>query len=289
MDPADLLNRVNERHNTSFQLRGSLSGGYQEGSYEIVDLSGISYVLKQTATPRSLPIIEQLRGRGYRTPEFLLTGTTPEGTPYLIQEFAEGQPIERLTPGFVVQLLAQNRLQADLYEGETRPNGNWSDYAYNVVFHNESGWAECLRTYSPETSRLMERLAEAAERYRSTPIPCTDAVHGDWSYGNLLTEDDRITAIVDCAYAGYGTRAIDLASLLHYAYHNEDSGEITEPLRNEILSIGGVPLLTVLLIYRIMALVEFSVHHHGDDAVMAFVRSGEKIVEALSALTYSSD
>lgn len=281
MDAEDLLARINHQHNTSFQLRGSLGGGFQEGAYEIVDLSGISYVLKQTATPRSLPIIQKLRARGYRTPDFLYAGTTPAGTPYLIQEFTEGQPIESLTPGYVTQLIALNRLQSDLYEGATHPDGNWSDYAYHVVFHNESGWAECLRSYSSQTALLWEKLALAAEPYRSIQIPCTDAVHGDWSYGNLLAEGEQITGIVDCAYAGYGSRAIDLASLLHYAYHHEDSEAITEPLRRETVAIGGASLLTILLIYRIMALVEFSVHHHGDEGVAAFVRSGEKILERL--------
>ena len=34
----------------------------------------------------------------------------------------------------------------------------------------------------------------------------------------MLVEHGRITGVIDCAYARYGSRAIDLATLLHYGY-----------------------------------------------------------------------
>lgn len=129
---------------------------------------------------------------------------------------------------------------------------------------------------------MLEALEQAAAPYTGIRVPDTDAVHGDWSLGNLLAGQGQITGIVDCAHAGYGTRAIDLASVLHDAYAGEyDDGRgqtVRSLLRDEILSLGGTPLLVILLIYRAMALVEFAVRQRRLGAVAEHIEMGWRII-----------
>ena len=285
MDIQAQLTLINAQHGTTFQAAEPLAGGYQEGAWRITDLSGRVAVLKRTAVPRSLPVVRRLRAAGYPAPDFLYYGDGPDGSPYLVQEFLPGTPLSALTPEYTRQLIALNRLQANLNPESKRPEDNWSDYARNVMFADESGWASCLRGYSPETARLMTAIEEAAAPYADTILPVTDAVHGDWSLGNLLAEGGRITGIVDCAYAGWGTRAIDLATLLHYAYADEyttdESDTLRDLLRQEILTTGGEATLTITLLYRVMALVEFAIRHHVPEGVAAFTAIGRRILSDL--------
>jgi aminoglycoside phosphotransferase (APT) family kinase protein len=131
----------------------------------------------------------------------------------------------------------------------------------------------------------MTEFERAAEPHAGISLPVTDAVHGDWCIGNILEERGRVSSIVDNAAAGYGTRAVDLASLLHYAYADEYADEGGQAgralLGDEIVAIGGVPMLVVLLIYRAMALIEFAARHHGEEGVAAFVRVGRSILRDL--------
>lgn len=288
MRPGELIAFINDQHATVFRVVGPLGGGYQEGAWKIAEPSGRTAVLKPTRALRAVPVVRRLREVGYPTPELLFWGTAPDGTDYHVQEFAPGTPLEALTPDYVDQLILLNRLQSGLAPEPERPEGNWSEYAYNVVFTDESGWASCLREHSAQTAHLMKRLERAAAPYAGTRLPATDAVHGDWAVGNFLVEHGRITAIVDCAAAGYGTRVVDLAGLLHYAYADEydaDSGRaIRALLRDEIVSVGGTPMLVLLLIYRVMALVEFAVRYHGEAGVAAFVGVGSKILSDLGSL-----
>ncbi len=287
MQPDALLAFINRQHATAFRIVAPLAGGYQEGAWSITEPSGRMAVLKPTHTLRAVPVVRRLREVGYPTPELLFWGAAPDGTNYHVQEFVQGTPLEVLTPDYVNQLITLNRLQSGLVPEPERPEGNWSEYAYNVVFADESGWASCLRKHSVETARLMKRLARAAAPLAGIRLPASDAVHGDWSVGNFLVEQGRIRAIVDCAAAGYGTRAVDLATLLHAAYADEydgDSGRtIRALLRDEIVSVGGTPMLVLLLIYRVMALVEFAVRYHGEAGVGVFAGIGSKILGDLGS------
>jgi aminoglycoside phosphotransferase (APT) family kinase protein len=283
MTPEERIRFINAAHGTTFEIRKPLGGGYQEGAWEVADRPDRRAVLKLTRVPRALPVIRQLRAVGYPAPEILFWGVMPDGTPYHLQEFLPGTPIEILTPDQTEQLIALNRLQAGLASPGERPDGNWSDYATGVVFADESDWAFCLRKHSRETARLMAALERVTAPYAGIELPCGDAVHGDWSPGNMLAEGSQLTGIVDCSAAGYGTRAIDLASLLHYAYMDEyddpPGGAVRAVLWDELRSVGDAGMRVVLLAYRVMALVEFAVRCHGEEGVAAFVAVGCRILE----------
>lgn len=285
MTPDERMSFINAAHGATFEMRRPLGGGYQEGAWEVAEPSGRRAVLKFTRVLRAVPVVRRLREVGYPAPDFLFWGTLPDGTPYHMQELLSGTPLQALTPEYIEEIIALNRLQAGLAPARERPEGNWADYATRVVFADESGWASCLRGHSIETARLMAALDRAAAPYAGIQLPCTDAVHGDWSPGNFLVDGGRITGIVDCGAAGYGTRAIDLASLLHYACAGEcDDGPgraIRAMLLDELRSIGDPSMLLVLLVYRVMALVEFAIRHHGEEGVAAFVAVGWKVLDDL--------
>ena len=278
LNAEELTTYINAEWETDFTLAEKLGGGYQEGAYLLTDPTGRRYALKITPVPRSVIIIQQLREAGYPTPKFLYWGTAPDGTPYLIQEYIPGDPLKTLTLPYTEQLITINRRQAGLNPDPANRAESWADYIRNVVFANESGWSSRVRNHSAETARLMDALDEATAPYAETVLSNDDIVHGDWSHGNILVADGRIAGIIDSAYAGYGPRAYDLATLLHYEYADNGDPAIRARLRDAILTISGKPALMIFLASRILALLDFAISHHGDEGIDAFTQIGWRIL-----------
>jgi hypothetical protein len=278
MDIIALLQYINERHGMSFRPLSKLAGGFQDGAYELVDtITGQRAVLKPRFAPYAPPVVERLRQVGYPTPAWLCFGTTPDGTSCTIQEFVPGTPMQRLTPIYLDQIFALNDLQANL-----NPNAktdHWSGYAWNVVFANESNWAANIQAYAPETAELLSALTAAVQPYREISLPTTDIVHGDFNPDNLLVNNGEITAIIDCTYAGYGTRVIDLATLLHYAYAFDYGDEVRARLYEQSMKIAGPAVLAVCLVYRTMAMLDWVIHRDTQAAVLSYVHAAWQMLE----------
>lgn len=275
MDTLALIRWINTQHGTSWTLAGKFSGGYQGGAYELIDVAtGERAVLKCAFAPRAVPIVAQLRAVGYPTPAWLLHGTAPNDVPYVVQAFVPGAPMETLGAAYLDQILALNDLQADLYHEPGSSGRTESSYAYDVVFRNESGWAANMRAYSADTAHLLAALETAVRPRTATQLPDTDAVHGDFTPDNILMEDGRITGVIDCTYASYGSRAIDLATLLHYGY-SFDYGEVVRTrLRDRVVELVGLAGLTIVLAYRSMAMIDWAIGHGTADAVRFWVAGG---------------
>jgi aminoglycoside phosphotransferase (APT) family kinase protein len=279
---ADLLRFVNARHGTAFALRGYLEGGTR-GAWEVVAPGGRRVVLKRgwgEHLGRIRPVVEALRARGYPTPRFLLGGRAPDGGSYHVQEWMPGAPVERLTPELLRQIVELIELQADL-----RPDTDqdWSAYVRAVVFEGEAGWAATLRAHSGATAALLDGVERATRPLRATRLPVADAVHGDLGAYNVLAAGGRVTAVVDLASVGRGTRAVDLAILLGQGYADLDAGQ-RDALYARMRAAAGPPGAAVCAAYQIINLVAYAIAEHDPASVPDVVDRGRRMLADLRRL-----
>src|SRR5262249_39925052 len=115
-------------------------------------------------------------------------------------------------------------------------------------------------------------------------IPDADVVHGDFHPHNILAQGGRVTGVIDMTYAGYGTRAIDLATLLHYAYADDYGPIVRERLRARIIQIAGPEICAICLAYRTIAMVEWGIRHEESETVDHYVRAGWAILDVFARL-----
>lgn len=285
MNISQLLAYINARHATAFELAGKLPGGHQDGAFVLAEPDGRRAVLKRLFAPRALPIIRRLHALGYPTPNVLYAGTAPDGTTYLVQEFVPGAPMATLTDAYLDQLFTLNDLQANL---NRNPAANalesWSGYVYEVVFARTSVWAMALCNHSPATAGLLNALRQATSRYAATVLSNTDVVHGDLHNGNILVEHGQITGVIDMVYAGYGTRAIDLATMLHTMDSDEYAPAIRQRLRAHVIERFGPDVYAICMAYRAIVTVDWAIRQGRPDWIDQFVRAGWAVCDDLAQL-----
>ena len=283
MSISKLLSFINSYHNTKFTLVDRLMGGYQDGVYRLIEPNGDQAVLKGGFAKYAVNAVNQLYQIGYPVPALRYAGFTNDGTPYWIQTFVEGQPLETVTEDYLEQILALNDLQANLNSHTSgQSDQSWSRYAHQVVFANESGWNATIRMYSTETETFLKMLEETSLPFAAVQLPEADVVHGDFIPDNILVHNGKITGVIDIAYAGYGTRVIDLATLLHYAYLYDYSTLVRTRLEKRIKQISEVGVYTVCLVYRIMAMLAWAIEHHSASAVEGYINKSRDMLHHIS-------
>lgn len=276
-----LLLYINIAHNEGFTLSDVLEGGYQDGAALVIDKTGKRFILKQWYRQEASPILAILEQRGYPSKAPISAGQTPHGEQYWIQEYLPGRQMGILQEQYVEQIEAINQLQADCIPLPLQSVGaNWSRYAYQVVFHNESGWFETLRTVSAEVALFVETLRRQVQAWENTVLPQTDAVHGDFTPDNMVVEENRITGVIDTTAMGYGTRAIDIATLLHYAYLYQYSDAVKQRLHGYITNHFDKGTIQITAAYRILAMLAWAAKHDSQETVKQSIeRSSQFLVD----------
>jgi aminoglycoside phosphotransferase (APT) family kinase protein len=277
-----LLDVVNAQHGTSFTVCGYLAGGTR-GAWQIAEPGGRRAVLKRgwgQHLDRITPIADALQARGYPIPHIVLGGTTPNGESYHVQEFISGEPIARLTPNLLRQLLRLVELQADL---RPQTDQDWSTYVEHVVFRGESGWTPALRGHSTATAELLAAIERATRPFVRTRLPIDDAVHGDLGAYNVLARDGQITAVIDYAAIGRGTRAIDLAILLGQEYDELDDRMRAE-LSTRVHRIAAPAGAAICIAYQIVNLVAYAIQAHPPSSLPRYVARGWRMLHDLQQL-----
>lgn len=281
MDVASIVSEINAIHDTTYTLGSRFIGGYNDGAFPIVTIHEQQHVLKLSYAPRAIPLIQQLQACGYPTPGILFVGETSDHTPYLVQQFLPGVPLATLTPVVAEQLLYVIDQQADRNPTPTKDwQHSWSRYAHAVVFANESEWITLIRHTTSATAQLLAAIEHLVAPFQKLVLPNTDIVHGDLNIENVFAEESQITGIIDMLYAGYGTRAIDLATILHFGYtHNYDQA-VRDRFRQHIYLLVGHAGLCVCLAYRVIAMLAWAINHD-QEAVDLYVECGWHIVRDL--------
>ena len=285
MNIDQLLTYINARHATAFELAGKLPGGNQDGAYTLAEPNGRRAVLKQLFAPRALPIMRCLRAIGYPTPDVLYDGIAADGTTYLVQGFVPGVPMQTLTEAYLEQIVALNERQANLNpDPAANALESWSGYVYEAVFARSSILAKALGTYSQATAGLLDALRLATSQYQATVLPNTDVVHGDLHTGNFLVQHGQITGVIDMVYAGYGTRAIDLATLQHTINSADALPAVRNRLRAHVIDQFGSDVYAICMAYRVIVTVEWAIRKRRPDLIDYFVRAGWAVCADLEGL-----
>lgn len=280
MDVAAIVSSINAIHHTDYTLRQRFAGGYQDGAFELVTAHGQRHVLKLKYAPRALPLIQQLCTLGYPTPAIRYSGQLGDHMGYVVQEFVPGTPLATLTPALVEQLLHIIEQQANLNPTPQAVQHSWSLYAHEVVFANASDWAALLRRSTPATAQLLAGIERVVAPFEGLSLPNTDIVHGDFNIENVLAVQGRLTGVIDMLFAGYGTRAIDLATLLHFAYTHDYGPAVRERLQERIRAIIGHGGVCICLTYRIIAMVAWAIERD-PGALDHYVHTGWQILRDL--------
>jgi len=272
----------------SWRLIEKLTGGYQQGAYELRSSDGTRAALKwhdahlpaQQLAETAL-VIEDARLRGWPTPRWLAYGSLANDGAYIIEEFIDGERSTRLDGIVLERLLDAIRLQAD-----TRPETgqDWSAYIHRVVFEGGADLATRMRTH-PATAKLQRRLERMTADGHDLVLPTNDLVHGDFVLNNIIVRDDQ-PYLLDTTHAGRGTRAYDLATLL---METTVGGDYIPPswadqrrIEREAVALVGRLGFLVCVTCRIMHLLVFG-GVHWDEQVPRAVAKCDAFLDSLES------
>ncbi len=284
MDIENLLAFINKTHNTKYSIIKKFSEGYR-GAYEIVDQSGIRAVLKCSTDPkwinqlkRVLPVVERMRLVNYPTPTFLFIGISDDEVPYHVQTLIDGSPLKAITKFNIDRILEIIEIQAGL--GKESDN-NWSDYVYNVVYNDASGWKSNVSSYSSESSELVSTIEVILAQFRDTVLPTNDVVHGDFLTDNILQNNGEIVSIIDFESSGKGCRAIDLAQL--FVWSDIDL-ELRKVILDRMILVSNKSISIICLAYEMICIINFMIENQTPNDVEASMILARKILGYIQEL-----
>lgn len=279
MDLKNIFDFINSTHKIHYELIDKLSGGYQNGAYQIIDNeSQQKAVLKLSDVKQAAPLVSLMRSKGYPLPELYYWGIAPDDVSYNIQEFIEGQPLQDLPVEHIDQIIHLNDLQANI---NVKSSQNWSEFAYNVVFNNKSNWHESIKNYSLNGKKFIEAIDIKLQKCIRTKLLTVDFVHGDFIPDNIMVSNNEITGIIDFCSAGCGTRLIDLANLFHFAYLYNYGEEVKKQIFKKMDEISMHEELAICLAYRIMAMLDFAIKTDDTIAFSKYIDFSKGIVSQI--------
>jgi thiamine kinase-like enzyme len=218
-DVEQAVSLLQEATGESYELVGLLSGG-ETGAYEVRSRpGGERIVLKwetdpqtQTLRREGVELAERLRTEaGWPVPE-QRTVEAP-GCLLVLQAFVAGHPIRNLKPVVADELLRLHGRRLAL--GEYDAGKRWAQRLIRTLV--EGGQAYCLheslRGYDARTAALVEEIEVFGTELDPDDFRARDIVHWDFHLGNLLTQNGRLSAIVDTDFCVVGDAAFDLATL----------------------------------------------------------------------------
>jgi aminoglycoside phosphotransferase (APT) family kinase protein len=281
------IDQVNARHGTRWEIVERLAGGYSDAGAHLLREGERRAVLKLSGPGRmearlaaTAQLIDDAIRSGWRTPRWYAWGVLPNGEWYVVREFIAGRVPKTFEEADADAVLATNRRQAGL-----RPaiDADWSLYVRRTVVEATSTHAPRLRKRA-DTSTLLERLLAIVAAAGTVELPTDDLVHGDCAFENVVMSDGD-AYLIDAEYAGKGTRAYDLATLLVHAATNDPpaSAEVIERLSRECVAIAGRSAAIACVATRIMGLVDFGLDHWSKDVPSFIARSDAFVRELVGA------
>ncbi|NUR30254.1 MAG: aminoglycoside phosphotransferase family protein [Catenulispora sp.] len=250
LDVQAALDRIAEVHGVRLTFEGPCPGG-EVGAAYVRHPDGTRAVLS-SGNPRSAPYLAIAKAAGLPVPAY---GLIVESGPHtvIVQELLPGRPPEVPDAGLVAQMLDVHDGFAGLMAGVGEPV---------TLYLRTSGPGFCLHetlaAYSPRTRRLLERVREVGAAHDFAYGE--DLVHLDYHCGNVLTEDGRLTGVVDWDGAGRGDRAIDLMTLRYDLALR--APHLAGPVDERLAAVGDLPRLAYAM-HMGLRLVDWSIRHHG--------------------------
>ncbi len=222
-DPARVVvAAINGSHEMGLTLGRRCAGGEQGGAWVVTDSGGTDFILKWeygadvAARSRAAAAVNRIAATGYPTPRWILVGGTDDGICYYLQEFVPGTPA-RLTAETATLVVGVIEQQAGRAPDLDR---DWSAFVTGQALDDndpESG-RRFVRDLGEPGQALVAHYDAVLAPYGPIGLPRSDLVHGDFSTGNVLIHDGRISGLVDIQALGHGTRVIDYAWLVREVF-----------------------------------------------------------------------
>jgi hypothetical protein len=210
-----------------------------------------------------LKVVSVLRSVGYPAPATELAAQVGDAV-VTIQELLPGTTVNLLNESTLDQALALNDLQASALD-EHREIQNVSLYL------TEDGPGFCLheplRQHSPRTKKLEAWITEVGKQYPEQ-LQGNDAMHLDFHPGNLLSQDGKLTGVIDWDGAARGDRRFDLVTLRFGAHpyppHLAPAARVDRAVENrldEILDSFPPDVLRPLWAHMSLRMTDWTIRH----------------------------
>jgi aminoglycoside phosphotransferase (APT) family kinase protein len=215
-EPTAVLQEMNRRLGSDWQLVQQLPGGWNQGAYLVAAASGQRAVLKWAGDGASralsvAPEVVRARAAGWPIPAWLAAIRLDDQGAAWLQEYLPGQ-----RPAELDHTLASR--VGDLLERQRglRPatGADWSDWVRGSVVEDWHGMRARVAAHFPRGERLVALADRIARTCGDTELPCGDLVHGNLCLDNLLITDDGRLAAVDVQSLGRGSRVYDAVGVL---------------------------------------------------------------------------
>jgi hypothetical protein len=262
LDAERLIATLNAEAGTGLRFEGYCSGG-EVGAAYVCWLDGHRAVL--TWLPHtglremrrgSLAVAEALRENGYPVPG-LEFAAEADGAIVLVWELLPGEPVRVMTPRLLDQVLALNESQAGAAPAGVPPVR---------LYLTSDGPGFCLheplRAHSDRTRRLERWVAGIGSRYPDF-LAGDDAVHCDFTPGNILADSDHVTGVIDWDGAGRGDRRFDLVTFRFGMHALPPQAQVTERLDR---LLDGVPpeVLEPAWAHMSLRMTDWIIRHYDD-------------------------
>lgn len=286
MEQRELLQQINLRHGTQFQLVRRYQMG-EQGAFAISDGDLGGFVLKYSLEEAHLERFEtaafittQLRSVNYPAPRYLFTGSLP-GCAYSVQEALPGANPRALNVSLARHAVALNQLQ---YANAMQPDASWPEFICATILHGEEGYCviDSLRSYSAATAELLERSQNLVRARRDANYRINDIVHYDFSPANLLAFHNRISGVIDWDGVRAGDASFDLATLLFYAYKHRNEA-VHKYLWKEVEDRCDLRPFAVYLAHMMIRQVDWSIRYYDAATVTTWLNLSRRLWTAMSS------
>ena len=252
---------------------GLLSGG-ETGAHEVRRGSDAERIVlkwetdpdSQTLRREGVELSERLRTEaGWPVPQ-QRTVEAP-GCLLVLQSFMAGQPIRILTPGLADELLRLHRRRLQL--GEDGAGDRWAQRLIRTLVEGGRTYClhESLRGYDARTAALVEEIEAFGARVDPEDFRARDIIHWDLHLGNLLAQEDRLSAVVDTDFCAIGDAAFDLVALAL----SSSTVTCTSRLRRHLFRLALDPLppvrRTAYLGHLFIRFLDWPIRRGSDDEV----------------------
>lgn len=271
--PTAVVAEINARTGSELALVGlsEQTGGTSSAAY-VRWPDGRDGALTRTATPldrmcQTAEVMAMVRARGIPVPRHDLVLELADGRVAVVQERLPGRHASRIGRTAVDAMVAMNDRFAGLLVDR-------SDVPLPPAFltprheDHDHPWHETLGRYSERSRRVLRRFFELGGGGNASRMTGDDVVHTDYSFGNVLfDEDGQISGVVDwnfgvnrgdCRYALLGMRG----HLANEGDQYEGCQDAIDRL-DEVLETTIEPsLLRAYWVHRTVQGVHWAIHDH---------------------------
>lgn len=278
------INEVLRRFLPSYSFERRFDDGKNQNAVLLRSGFGVSVVLKVwndcsfAWANECRTVVDRAKEAGWPTPAWLQLGELDDGTLFVIQELAIGEPSTTVDQSLASSLIAVNRKQ----DGLAQPSPLLFDHTlhvHEVLFGNKNDWLSGLRRFSDSADTLVGIVLDNVDE--SYKLPTDDLVHGDYNRWNLLSTNNRVTSLIDLDNLGWGSRALDLTDQFRQMILFSDPTSARRLLRSEVESAVGIRGFHTCFAFWVVANLGWLQQAKPEEAVrridklMTFVRSAE--------------